>query len=134
VCVGVGVHVDVMWVALRWQGKMRSVTSSGRISDTDLQICQKIWHEKDDDGCGVSAAAVPPPPSHRRATPTHTGAGEDNEMPRPDHSSCQVGVDQLGGVLESMLLEGAISIAPNGSVVIAAVVSTKGGRALTGVH
>ena len=64
-----------------WQSKMKVAHSQARILDNELQVCQKIWHEYDDDGSGVS-------------------------------------VEELGAILERMLKDGAISIAPDGSVVV----------------
>ena len=37
-----------------WQAKMQVAHSKLRITDEELQICQRIWHEYDDDGTGVS--------------------------------------------------------------------------------
>ena len=33
---------------------MKAVHSANRITDEELQVCQRIWHEYDDDGTGVN--------------------------------------------------------------------------------
>ena len=41
-----------------WQKKMKVSHSAARITDEELQVCQKIWHEFDDDGNGVNQGAT----------------------------------------------------------------------------